>query len=446
MDYDEVIDWLYNLGKFGIKLGLNNTTYLMDKFDNPHKKYKVMHVAGTNGKGSVCAMVYSILRAAGYNVGLYTSPHLTEFFERIVVNEKPISKNDVVKFAERIMPTAKEMELSKVVQHPTFFEVVTAMAFNYFAEQKVDFAVIEVGMGGAYDSTNVVSPLVSAITTIDLDHKKILGKTKAKIAEEKAGIIKLNVPVATSAEGKALEVIKNACFRNNCKLSILGENVFVTPHSLDLKKQVFDFKGIFNSYNNLEMSLIGVHQFKNAACALAAIELLKEHSILIDEDAIRNGLKNAKWPGRFEVVQQKPYIILDGAHNPNGMDAFNSTLKSLFPKKKAIFVLSISNDKDYKGMVKLITKVASHVVITKHKVMDRGLDINILNEEVAKYIDAGRITIVDDVVEAVEHAKSLAGNEEIICITGSLFTVGEARELWFKSSEEGWGRELNERP
>ena len=420
MNYQDVTDYIYNLQRFGIKLGLTNITHLLELIGNPQKNYKTILVGGTSGKGSTVAMISSILQEAGFRVGTFTSPHLSSFTERIIVNKKRIPEKDVVRIINEIKPAMDEMEKDPRFQHPTFFEVTTALAFKYFSEQKVDFAVLEVGMGGRLDATNVVDSLVSVITNVYLEHTKYLGNTVKKIAREKAGIIKNNGMLITSTEDdEVFSLFKKICEEKNSRIfRVRGKIKYKIP-------------------------LLGDHQLWNASAAVGAIESLKFHDITIPEGAIKNGLKNVKWPGRLEIIQRKPLVVLDCAKDPVAMRKLKEALAN-FKYDKLILVISISSDKDIQSMMNEIVPISDFVLITKHKVMGRGTDPKILAKKVKKH--SKDFMIIEDVKDAVKKGLSLSGNKDMMLVTGSLFTVGEARELWFKEVNLGWGREFNEAP
>lgn len=413
MNYKEVTDYIFNLGRFGgIKLGLERIEYLLNAIGNPHKKLKFIHVGGTAGKGSTVAMIASILKEAGYKIGRYTSPHLSSFTERIVVNDERISEDEVVRQFEELKPLVDEME-----DKPTFFELATAIALKYFYQQKVDFAVLEVGLGGRLDATNVVTPLVSVITNIGLEHTEILGNTVEEIAKEKAGIIKENGIFVTAVDDKVYSILYDICKQKNCKIIRVDKEV--------------DFN----------LGLLGDYQKINAAVALAVINELKKFAINISEDVIKEGLLKVKWSGRFEIMQENPFVILDCAKDPLSMNKLASSLKSYFADRDLILVISISSDKKISLMLKEIVPLSKLVVITKHKVADRAADVSLIANEVEKY--GKGYLIVEDVKQAVGKALEFAEDNDIICVTGSVFTVGEARELWYPEKVL-WGREFNE--
>jgi dihydrofolate synthase/folylpolyglutamate synthase len=383
MDYKEALEYLYSIQRFGTKLGLANTTKLLEKLGNPHKELMVIHVGGTNGKGSVCAMISSILQEAGYKVGMYTSPHVKDFNERFLVNGKKISDKDVARLASIIKKNRDDQ---------TFFEIVTAMAFKYFKEQKVDVLVLEVGLGGALDATNVIVPLVSVITNIGLEHTDYLGKNLASIAYEKSGIIKDNRPVITAAEGKALAVIKNVCKEKNSEMFLLRK-----PRK------------------KYELSLKGDFQQLNAAIAVKTVDVLAKYfSISATASDIVSGLKKAYWPGRFEYFEEN--ILVDCAHNLEGVKVLVHELKKI--KKKKILVIGIMKDKNKEGMLRLLEKHFSKIILTKV-----GVPRASEPEELAKYLHNG-YKIIKNPKEALKYAKSIAKNE-LIVVAGSIYLVGE---------------------
>ena len=398
MDYNQVIKYLYSLDrKKGSKLGLGNIKNLLKKIGNPEKNLKCVHVAGTNGKGSVCAMVYSILQKAGHKVGMYTSPHLEDFRDRFLINNKKISKNDIVRYF---------LKVKKFIDEQTFFEVITAMAFLYFNEKKVDFLVLEVGLGGRLDATNVVNPLISVITNVDIEHTDFLGKKIENIAYEKAGIIKEKIPVVTGARGKVLSVIKKICKEKNSKLSI----------NKKYKKTNGNFN--INNYKNLKLNLKGNFQLKNASIAITTIDVLNnQYNLNIKH--IKNGLKNVKWPGRFEFIKKN--ILVDCAHNPAAFKVLAKELRML-KIKKLILVIGILNDKDIKKMIEIIEPFAGKIILTQPE--------NPRAEEplkIKRFIkNKNKVKIIKNVKKAVEYAKKIAQKDNLILITGSCFVVGAA--------------------
>ena len=385
MNYNQILKELYNLENVKFKQSLVNMKVLLKKLHNPEKNLRCIHVAGTNGKGSVCAMISSILSNAGYKVGMYTSPHLKKFNERIRINNKLSSDKEIAQYYLRV---------KKHVTNQTFFEITTAMAFLYFKEKNVDFAVLEIGLGGRLDSTNVITPLVSIITNIGMEHTEYLGNTIEKIAYEKAGIIKKNVPVVTATEGKALATIKKISNQRNSKL------IAVNNKKINYKLR---FKGEF--------------QKQNASIAAKAIEILKNNDkIKITKYNIIDGLKNTKWPGRFQFIAKN--ILIDSAHNPSGFKTLVKELKNI-DYNKLILIIGFSNDKDIKAISKIIKPKAYKTIITKSD-NEKAEKPKIIQ----KYFNTNSI-IINNPKKALKYAKSIATNKDLILITGSIFLVGE---------------------
>jgi dihydrofolate synthase/folylpolyglutamate synthase len=427
--YRETIDYLFGLQKYGIKLALSNSFLLMELMGGPQKKFRTVHVAGTNGKGSTAVFIASMLMSAGYRVGLYTSPHLVSFTERIRVGGAPIPEARVVELARRVREEyrGRPGPEGSGEMSPTFFEVTTAVAFSYFAEEGVDIAVIEVGMGGRLDSTNVITPLVSVITNIDIEHTEFLGTTLEQIAGEKAGIIKPGVPVVTGAvQPEATGVIER-------EAAAKGSPVFRLPREfrpenvLNGREQVFDYRGMKADYRGLRVGMLGRHQVDNASLALAAVECLRNAGVSVDETAIRRGLEWAQWEGRMERVAQGPDIYLDGAHNPASAKKLAGTIRDLLPVyRKLVLVIGILGDKDVGGIVREIVPLADRVVVTRPQYA-RALDVQALAAEVRKL--HGAVSAAETVGEAIKLAREGASPEDLILITGSLYVVGDARAL-----------------
>lgn len=430
MTYKETLACLYDLEKFGIKLGLSNTKRLLGSLGDPQQKLKVIHIAGTNGKGSTAAFVSSILKEAGYRVGIYTSPHLTDFTERIAINDSQIPKKRVAELFAKIKPHTRMMATSEGVGHPTFFEVTTAMAFSYFAQEMVDFTVLEVGLGGRLDATNVVEPLVSIITNSDYDHMDRLGNSLSSIACEHAGIIKKDGLTITAACGKPLEIIKKVCRKQRTRLYSIGKELSYKPVRSNLQGQAFNVKGIFSEFKNLEISLLGRHQLTNACCAIGAIEVLGLHNIKITGKNIKKGLKKARWPGRLEVMRYSPIVVLDGAHNhPAAKQLKQSLAELLEDRKRLILVIGICKDKEIEKIIKELVPMAFKVVVTAVKT-SRTAPIEDIYKIAAKY--NRNVTVAKEVRTAIEQALGEAKKDDVICITGSLYLVGEARGFFKK--------------
>ncbi|MDI6754431.1 MAG: folylpolyglutamate synthase/dihydrofolate synthase family protein [Thermodesulfobacteriota bacterium] len=437
-DYRETLDYLFGLQRFGIKLGLANITALLRHMGDPHAGLPAVHIAGSNGKGSTAAFLASVLRQAGLRVGLYTSPHLVDFSERIQVEGMAISTERVVQYTEYIRKVVEkliqngELDLSPNSQSfpkgidpekatITFFEFTTAMAFLHFREEGVKMAVLETGLGGRLDATNVIDPLLSLITPISLEHQQYLGKTLLKIASEKAGIIKPKRPLLTSA--RQPRVI--ALFRQRCR--DLGSPFYVWGEDFKVKKQanqIIDFQGRSHCWAGLRLGLAGNHQVVNASLALAAVEALMESGFIIKEAQVREGIGQARWPGRLELIGENPRVLLDGAHNPEATRVLKKVLRKDFPRRRLILVMGIMADKDIPQMMANLAPLADLLILTRPK-MDRAASLDLLREQAAPFKEPA--AEIDDVGQALDHALSLANHEDLVLVSGSLFTVGEAR-------------------
>lgn len=432
--YVEALDYIYNLNKYGIKLGLNNISYLLFLLGNPHKNLNIIHIGGTNGKGSTAAMISSILQANGFKTGLYTSPHLVDFTERMKINSQNISQEKVCELLEKINPYIEEVSNTAGYNHPTFFEVITAMAFLYFYEEKVDFLVLEAGLGGRLDATNVCQPLISVITRIDYDHMDKLGNSLKEIAREKSGIIKTGeIVISSSQYDEAYNEIKKIADERNSPLFSIGKEINYQVKKTDIKGSIFDLKGIYNEYKDMYVSLIGKHQVDNAATAIAAIEALRIKGLNISTKAIREGLEKLRWEGRLEIIQYDPLLVLDGAHNPNGIKIVRQTLEELFSYNRLILVLAIFSDKDYKKMIQIISPIADLIITTKAK-NPRATPPQVIAKEAEQYKNKNKIIVTENVPQAIDCALSNSKKNDLICITGSLYTVGEAKRYFINKN------------
>lgn len=423
MNYKQSIQWLYSFEKYGSKLGLQNITLLMNHLQNPQNTYKTIHVTGTNGKGSVCKYIGSILKQAGYTVGVYISPHLQRFSERITINTKEIPQQDLAKLITKIKPIVEEMIAQNNI--PTFFEITTALAFQYFSDKKVDYAVIEVGLGGRYDATNIITPTVSIITNISLEHTQILGKNTKDIAYEKAGIIKQNIPVITAVQHNAKQVIQHIAKEKNAPLLCIDNTWWKRTHH-SITNQQFVIKGHHNTYV-VETSMLGTYQGENIAVSLAAIEQLQHQGAKISSTHISKGIQQAFNPGRMEIISKNPMILLDGAHNPAGMKMLTKTLQKDFQYKRLIVVLGILKDKSITQMLRTILPLSDNIITTQ-SANPRACPSEILAEKIKNIQPSTTIITTSTISDAIQHALSLQTPDDLVCISGSLFTIGEARE------------------
>ena len=410
----ETLEYLYSLERFGIKLGLDVMHQLMDILDHPEQRLRSIHVTGTNGKGSTCAFLASVLRTAGYKVGLYTSPHLVRFNERIKVDGVDISDDDLIRLTTLIRGKLDGIE-------PTFFEFTTALAFLYFAEKKVDIAVIEVGMGGRLDATNVVVPEVSVITHVALDHTEYLGKTLLDIAREKAGIVKKGVPLVTAETNpEALDVFRKVCAEKKSELFVVQDLL----HAQSLADGKFSVTGKVSG--TFFLSLPGNHQITNACTALVALSVIKT-KFPIPARALQDGLATAEWPGRLMVVSEKPMVVLDGAHNVDGMRVLSEYVGTL-PRRKTLMI-GIAQDKDAAAMVKLIVPLFENVIVTQGNF--KPMDAEALARVVRKH--CSNVTVVLSSAEAFEKARAAVRGNELLLVTGSLYLVGDVIRLLEKT-------------
>ena len=416
MNYEETLQYLFDLERFGIKLDLSNITSILSGLSNPHLEFPSIHVAGTNGKGSVAAMLHSILCEAGCRAGLYTSPHLIDFRERIRVGRELIEEDFIFDFVHRL-----KTDIDK--QHFTFFEVTTAMAFEYLAQKKVDLAIIETGLGGRLDATNMIKPVISIITNIGREHTKQLGNAIAQIAREKAGIIKQEVPTVTAVDQpEALEAIRSVCSERNSELIHVQEDSTHSVLDSSIEGSKFSFSSNSLKYQALELNLPGEHQVLNAVTALTGIRKLRQLGWKVEEPAIRNGLKKVNWRARLEVFRKKPLVLLDVAHNPSGIKAMIDALDQFFPERQIIFVFGVMQDKDHESMLREISKKAKFVLLTKPE-YKRAAEPGSLKETVKK--EGIPYKIVPRVRQAYRFALKKAEVDDVICATGSHFTVGE---------------------
>ncbi|NLX61217.1 MAG: bifunctional folylpolyglutamate synthase/dihydrofolate synthase [Tissierellia bacterium] len=426
MNYTEAINYINDKNKYGSRLGLDCISKLLELLGNPHLDLKYIHIAGTNGKGSTASYISHMLKEAGYKVGLFTSPYLERFNERISINGENIPDERLAEITERVKNTI-EIMLKEGYEHPTTFEIVTTIAFVYFKEENVDFVVLEVGLGGRLDSTNVIKDsLISVITTIDYDHMAELGDTLGKIAYEKAGIIKDRGLVLSYPQSEeALEVIKEVAKSRAASLEVCPmDNVEILK--LDEFGGVFNYEYNDKAYSNLEISLIGKHQVYNATLALTAIMMLKDRGIVeISEEALRQGLKNTKWPGRIEVLRRDPTFVIDGAHNMQGIKTLTENINR-FKYKRLILGMAILKDKEVEPMVEALTSIADEVVVTEANI-HRKMDAEDLEKIVKKYNKNTHVRT--DLKEAVSKAYQLADKDDLILFAGSLYLIGDIRKI-----------------
>jgi dihydrofolate synthase/folylpolyglutamate synthase len=447
LSYEEAIDYLYSFVDYSAlradkyspqHFELSRMVNFLAALGNPQDRYPVLHVAGTKGKGSVSAMSASALTAGGYRTGFYTSPHLLDFRERAQIDGQFIPPAAVAEIVQALQPV--------VAEHPglTTFEITTALAFVYFAREEVDAAVIEVGLGGRLDATNVVHPHVSAIASLSYDHTYLLGNTLAEIAAEKGGIIKPGVPVVTSPQRpEALAVLERIAAERHAPLSLAGRDWLFRPVAHDLNGQEFEVWSAAEQAQldglraqghpvhwrpeSLHIPLLGHHQIENAVVAYAALQELRERGLPLSPDAIRNGLRAVRWPGRFEIMSRRPYLVLDGAHNRDSAEKLATTLRDYFPGQRVTLIFGASSDKDVSGMLAELLAPGTGIsrVILTQAVHPRAQDPEELADMVAGY--GLKPEVVPSVRQAVQRALAEAEPDDVILACGSLFVVAEAR-------------------
>nr|MBO2478297.1 bifunctional folylpolyglutamate synthase/dihydrofolate synthase [Bacillota bacterium] len=423
------VHYLQTLRRFGEKPGLARIRFLLERLGNPQRAYPAVHVAGTNGKGSTSAMIASVLQAAGYRTGLFTSPHLVRYNERIRVDGAPIADEDLEALLGRLREEAERAAADPNVGQPTEFEVGTAAALTYFAQAAVDVAVVEVGLGGRLDATNAVEPVVSVITPIGLDHTRVLGNTLAEIAAEKAGIIKPGVPVVCALQApEARDVIAAKAKELGAPLYLAGRDFEGRLLSAGQEGTRFAVRWRDRWLEGLQVPLLGPHQAGNGAVAVAAVQLLSEAGFPVSEDALRRGLAAVRWPGRMELYPGKPALLFDGAHNAEGAQVLAEGIRALFPGQRPVFVLGMLDEKPIDAMLRILLPLGQAAVFTAARV-GRGTpaDPGDLARRAQGLVPS--VGVERDPLAAVELARRWAGPDGLVCVSGSLYLVGELQGL-----------------
>jgi len=444
MNYREALEWIHSIGKStGMRPGLERMHFLLDKMGNPHRHLNFVHIGGTNGKGSTASLLASILGEAGYRTGLYTSPYLESFTNRMSINGEDISHGELTEEVNSIRPLVEEVSADPRLGQVTEFEVVTALAFRYFARHNPQVVILEVGLGGRLDATNVITPLVSIITNVSREHVDYLGEDIAGIAREKAGIIKEGVPVVTAAEDPVVfQVIEEKCRQQQAPLCRVrfregrdigsgkndpgGDQAFCGDRRPVEEGQYFHFYGPGMELSELFLPLLGDYQVVNASTALAALEILNDRGLPLGESHIRRGLKGVSWPGRMEVVQSFPRVVLDGAHNPAAVENLARAVREHFSYRRLILVLGILKDKDASLMLSFLAPLAAETLVTLPPIF-RGTDPEEIASK-ARHYTSGPVLAVPEVKEAVEEALNRASTEDLVLVCGSLYVIAEARK------------------
>jgi dihydrofolate synthase/folylpolyglutamate synthase len=430
MDFKAAEQYLEKAARFGIKANLDRIRPLCAKLGDPQADFPSIHITGTNGKTSTARMVSSIMQTAVTRIGRYTSPHMQSVTERICINGRPISEAEFARTLERIIPAVEETD--RETQDPlTYFEITTAMAFLYFSERKIDLGVIEVGLGGRWDATNLVDSNVQVITGIALDHVAELGGTLGQIAAEKAGIIKKASTVISTADNReVLDIIEDSCRAKACDLKLLGRDfdvLYNVTYGVDTGTigQAVGIRGLLREYPEIFLPLLGEHQAVNAACAVAACEAYAGRLEDISIQQVEKGLNRVTSPGRLEVVSLNPLVLLDGAHNPDGAMRLSYVIRNDLDYEKLFLVIGILEDKDVNQILEILLPLASTVIATQSR-DERATPARKIESAIKRM--GYDCVVVERVDEAVKFARTLAGVDDMVCVTGSLYTVGEARD------------------
>lgn len=425
MNYTESINYLDSLGQFGIRLGMDRIKHLLRVMGNPEKRLKTVHVAGTNGKGSVTSIIASIFQEAGLRTGKFTSPHLVKYNERIQLGGADITDKDFAETVTAVRNFAEDLVAKKDCEQPTQFEILTAAAFHYFAEQKADYAVVEAGLGGLWDSTNLITPLVSVITNVALDHTGVLGSTVEEIALQKAGIIKEKIPVVTGAEGNALGPVQVMAAFKQAPIYVYGQSFSGTEVAGSMEGQTFLLQAGTNYASEYTIRLPGAHQIRNASLAIVAAKIVSHQDERIREEHLHQGAAHAVWPGRLEKIASKPDVILDGAHNPNGAEALRQALDRYYPGKKVHFVFGMMADKALDEVIRILFRPSDTIYTVRAADGPRAASA----EELARRTGDQAVPMLS-VRSAYEAALKHAAADEPVCICGSLYLIGTFKSLW----------------
>ncbi|MCU6711085.1 bifunctional folylpolyglutamate synthase/dihydrofolate synthase [Paenibacillus sp. J5C_2022] len=445
--YNEAVSWITSLIPFGIRPGLQRIEELLERLDNPHRRLKFIHVAGTNGKGSVCAYLTSALMRGGYDVGTFTSPYITKFTNRFQYNGEDIPEETLLALAKKLKPHVDELAGTELGS-PTMFEVSTALAILYFAKVSYpDYVVWETGLGGRLDVTNIVCPVISIITNVGHDHMDRLGDTLEQVATEKAGIIKPGVPVVSAvSQPELVSIIRETAERKKSSLYMLGDQFRFERLEAGEEEQSFRFSGLFRELPELKIGLSGAHQVTNAVTALMALEVLRQYQALVlDEDAIREGLRSATWPGRMELVSHEPRILLDGAHNPEGAEALAAALRDTYKYDRLIVMMGMLENKNHRATLRHILPIVNMLIVTEpdYRMKQDADELARLAEEMRESWSPApsfQLVVAKDWKEALNKLQEATGETDLGVVTGTLYLIADVRSymLYNSDSEKGW--------
>lgn len=444
--YEEAVNWITELIPFGIKPGLRRMEYMMEHLGHPHRRLKFIHVAGTNGKGSTCAYISQVLIQSGYDVGTFNSPYITKYTDRIQLNGTDIPEQTVKEIVNRLKPISDELAQTELGA-PTSFEITTALALVYFAQYAYpDFVVMETGLGGRLDCTNIIFPIISVITNIGHDHMDILGDSLEKIAIEKAGIIKAGVPVVSSVEQPELiELLEGIASSKRSTIYQANKAYSFELTSVRLDELAFSFTGPFRTINPLTISLNGEHQVNNAALAIMTLEVLRQYyAVIIEDEHLLAGLVNTRWPGRLEQVHQNPRIVIDGAHNPEGAETLAKALSSIYTYRKLHFMMGMLSTKNHSDYLWHILPIVDTLIVTE-PVFRKKMDAHLLFELVEQLKSSRakpdlQVIVQPDWKEALHTLKELTSEDDLAVVSGTLYLISDVRSwiLNHKTSEKGW--------
>ncbi|GLX69540.1 bifunctional folylpolyglutamate synthase/dihydrofolate synthase [Paenibacillus glycanilyticus] len=442
--YTEAVDWINGLIPFGIRPGLDRIEQLLERLNNPHRRLKFIHIAGTNGKGSTCAYLTSVLLKSGYDVGTFTSPYITKFTNRFQYNGQDIDEETLLRLSNELKPHVEAIAETDFGS-PTMFEVSTALAILFYATVTYpDFVVWETGLGGRMDVTNIVTPIISVITNVGHDHMDRLGNTLEAVAGEKAGIIKAGVPVVSAvAQPEVVEVVKRTAAEKKSTLYLLGEQFNVNELSSREDEQSFRFEGMFRAIEPLTITLNGAHQRTNAAVAVMALEVLRQYyALIVEDEALAEGLREAKWPGRLEMVSRSPRILIDGAHNPEGAESLVQTLRSTYKYDRLHVMMAMVENKNHRDVLKHILPIVDTLIVTEPDFRSK-LDAELLADlvrEVKTAEHSFELIVEKDWREGLRKLQEMTGETDLGVVTGTLYLIGDVRSriLYNSDSEKGW--------
>ncbi|GGG74333.1 bifunctional folylpolyglutamate synthase/dihydrofolate synthase [Paenibacillus radicis (ex Gao et al. 2016)] len=442
--YAEAVDWINGLIPFGIRPGLERIAKLLELVGNPQRRLKFIHIAGTNGKGSTCAFLTSILIKSGYDVGTFTSPYITKFTNRFQYNGEDIEEETLLALANELKPFVEEISATELGS-PTMFEVATSLAILFYAKVKFpDYVVWETGLGGRLDVTNIVTPVISVITNVGHDHMDRLGGTLTEVAKEKAGIIKAGVPVVSAVtQPELVEVMKQTAADKKSTLYLLGEQFKFNSLSVQEDEQSFSFEGLFRPIEKLTISLNGAHQMTNAAVAVMTLEVLRQYyALIVDDDALEEGLRLAAWPGRLEMVSRTPRILLDGAHNPEGAETLVSALQTTYRYDRLHLMMGMLENKNHSDVIKHILPIVDTLIVTEPDFRNKceaGSLADLIRSERSES-QTFELIVEPDWRAALDKLQQLTGDDDLGVVSGSLYLIADVRSriLYNSESEKGW--------